>query len=40
MSTKEKVNKKPVEPEKIVKVIQYLPLVITAIFLLMKVSKK
>lgn len=39
MSTKEKVNKKPVEPEKIVKVIQYLPLVITAIFLLLNIIR-
>ena len=39
MSTKEKVFKKPIEPEKIVKVIQYLPLVVSAVFLLINIIK-
>ena len=34
MNTKEKKTKKPIEPEKIVKVIQYLPLAVAAIFLI------
>ena len=39
MDTKEKVFKKPIEPEKIVKVIQYLPLAVSAIFLLINIIK-
>ena len=39
MNTKEKVFKKPIEPEKIVKVIQYLPLAVSAIFLLINIIK-
>lgn len=39
MSTKEKVFKKPIEPDKIVKVIQYLPLVVSAVFLLINIIK-
>lgn len=39
MSTKEKVAKKPIEPEKIVKVIQYLPLAVAAVFLIINVIK-
>ena len=37
MNTKEKKTKKPIEPEKIVKVIQYLPLAVAAIFLIINV---
>ncbi len=37
MSAKEKVTKKPIEPEKIVKVIQYLPMAVAAIFLLINI---
>lgn len=37
MSTKEKVVKKPIENEKIVKVIQYLPLIVAAIFLVINI---
>ena len=39
MGTKEKVFKKPIEPEKIVKVIQYLPLIVSAVFLLINIIK-
>ena len=39
MSTKEKIIKKPIEPEKIVKVIQYLPLFVSAIFLIINILK-
>ena len=39
MGTKEKVTKKPIEPEKIVKVIQYLPLAVAAIFLLINILR-
>ena len=39
MSTKEKIVKKPIEPEKIVKVIQYLPLFVSAIFLVINILK-
>lgn len=39
MNTKEKTFKKPIEPEKIVKVIQYLPLFVSAIFLVINIIK-
>ena len=39
MSVKEKVAKKPIEPEKIVKVIQYLPLAVAAVFLIINIIK-